>query len=242
MGYGGTGYATVDVDIVQTDVDAIVQGLTGYAGMTLSDVHGPLAYAVDLLSGYAGGPLTGIDWNTSNARDYLSGYNGGPLTDIREYLSGNWGGPLTTIAGNTWDMQDGLWQVRDYLSGYSYGPLTDIRDCLWADGYNAAWWMKEAAYRGSDISMYLSGGWNGPLTDIAWSNYEIRDQINGYSYGPLSDMRDRLSAIEGYLWSGYWGASAADLLGDIRDHLGSIRYQIDQLTFDGNGNLRVVTY
>jgi hypothetical protein len=157
------------------------------------------------------------------------------LTDIREYVSGNWGGPLTTIASNTCDMQDGLWQVRDYLSGYSYGPLTDIRDCLWADGYNAAWWMKEAAYRGSDALMYLGGGWNGPLTDIAWSNYEIRDQINGYSYGPLSDMRDRLSAIEQYLWNGWAGQSAADILGDIRNVL-------NQLTFDGNGNLRVVTY
>jgi hypothetical protein len=219
MGYGGTGYATVDVDIVQTDVDAIVQGLTGYAGMTFSDVNDRLSFMSDLLSGYYSGPLTSID-------------------------------------NNIWNVQDGIWQVRDYLSGYNYGPLTDIRDCLWADGYNAAWWMKEAAYRGSDILMYLSGGWNGPLTDIAWSNYEARDLLSGYWGGPLTDIRDYLSGsyggpvtemrdhlyyIEQYLWNGYAGQSAADLLGEIRDHVSAMRWQIDQMTFDGGGRLRVET-
>ena len=39
MPYGGTIFSTVNADLVQTDVDAIVQGLTGPAGMTLSDVQ-----------------------------------------------------------------------------------------------------------------------------------------------------------------------------------------------------------
>jgi hypothetical protein len=235
MGYGGTGYATVSVDIVQTDVDAIVQGLTGPGGQTLTELewrlmqsldylsgysYGPITDTAsscwgmrDLLSGYYSGPLTETAWNTGNARDYLAGYSGGPLTDIRDYMAGSWG-----------------------------GPLTEIRDNLYIDGYSAAWWLREIQYRGSDILMYLSGGWNGPITDTAWGISTIRDCITGYSYSPLTDMRDMLGYIDGKLYSGYWGASAADLLGDIRSHMEAIRWQTDQLTFDGNGNLRVVTY
>jgi hypothetical protein len=223
MGYGGTGYATVDVDIVQTDVDAIVQGLTGYAGMTLTDVHGPLVYVADLLSGNSYGPITDIASSCWGTRDLLSGYSYGPLTDT---------------ASNTG-------QIRDALN---YGPLpaiaqytSETRDNLYVDGYSAAWWMRESAYRGSDILMYLSGGWNGPITDTAWGISTIRDCITGYSYGPLTDMRDMLGYIDGKLYSGYWGSSAADLLGDIRDHLSAIRSQTDGLTFEYDGRLRVST-
>ncbi len=323
MGYGGTGYATVDVDIVQTDVDAIVQGLGGMGGSTLGDlwtllseISGNLYYWDDptygtkiswledidaILAGVdmslrsssewrsAADLLDDIRWNlnvdgygaawwmrdcaysSSATAGFLSGYNYGPITDtaysayqIRDFLSGYNYGPLTDIAGSV----SGL---SEFLSNYNSVPLTDIRDSLNIDGYSVAWWLQQVENRGWDITSYLSGNWggpltgiegntwstqdstwqireylsgynSGPLTDIASFNYEIRDHVVGYSSGPLSDMRDRLSAIEGYLWSGYWGASAADLLGDIRDHVSSIRYQTDQLTFDGNGNLRVVTY
>lgn len=241
MGYGGTTYSTVSVDIVQTDVDAIIQGLTGYAGRTFSDVDDRLYYMLDYLSGNNYGPLTSMADAAWQCRDYLSGYSYGPIADT---------------AWNTGS-------ARDYLSGYNYGPLTDIRDSLWADGYNAAWWLREIQYRGSDILSYLSGGWNGPLTDTAWNTSDIRnylsgynygpisdtayatwgirDLLSGYNYGPLTDMRDQLYYIEGYLWSGYWGQSAADLLGDIRGHIEAIRWQTDRLNFDGNGRLLVNT-
>jgi hypothetical protein len=35
--------------------------------------------------------------------------------------------------------------------------------------------------------------------------------------------------------------SAADLLGDIRDHVSAMRWQIDRLNFDGDGRLLVNT-
>jgi len=219
MGYGGTTYSTVSVDIVQTDVDAIIQGLTGYAGRTFSDVDDRLYYMLDYLSGNNYGPLTSMADAAWQCRDYLSGYGYGPIADT---------------AWNTGS-------TRDYLSGYNYGPLTDIRDCLWADGYNAAWWLRETAYRGSDILTYLSGGWNGPLTDTAWNTSDIRNYLSGYYGSPVTDIRDSLYYIDSKLYSGYWGASAADLLGDIRGHIEAIRWQTDRLNFDGNGRLLVNT-
>ena len=275
MAYGGKVYATVDVDIVQTDVDAIVQGLGGMGGSTLGDLstllseisgnlydwddptHGTkiswledidaIVAGVDMslrsssewrsaadllddirwnlnvdgysaawwlrdcaysssatagfMSGYNYGPITDIAGNTYELREYLSGYYYGPLTDIRDYMSGSWSGPLTSIEGNTWYIQDGIWQARDYLSGYNYGPITDTAD----------------------------------------SAYQIRDLLYGYNSGPLTNMDYSLYEVQSYLWNGYYGASAADLLGEIRDHLSAIRGQTDLMTFGTGGRLLVET-
>jgi len=81
---------------------------------------------------------------------------------------------------------------------------------------------------------YLSGYNYGPLTDTAYATWCVRDAVDNMSW--------HLSYIDGYLWNGYTGQSAADILGEIRDHIQSIRWQTDQLTFDGNGCLRVATY
>ena len=90
MGYGGTGYATVDVDIVQTDVDAIVDGLTGTNDRTLSDLEDRLlniegylydgsASAIDMLSYIRG--------NAYGCESYLGGWSSGPLTYMASDLS-----------------------------------------------------------------------------------------------------------------------------------------------------------
>ena len=56
MGYGAAGNATLDVDIVQTDVDAIVDGLAG--GSTLSDLQDRLADIDGNLFDFSGGLST----------------------------------------------------------------------------------------------------------------------------------------------------------------------------------------
>ena len=42
MGFGGSTVGNVNVDIVQTDVQAIVDGICGWNGNTLSDVNNHL--------------------------------------------------------------------------------------------------------------------------------------------------------------------------------------------------------
>ena len=81
MPYGGNIHATVSADLVQTDVDAIVQGLGGSPGRTLADLHSPLAGVLECLLGNQSGALTGI---------------GGQLGDG---LFDEWGSPLLQVLG-----------------------------------------------------------------------------------------------------------------------------------------------
>jgi hypothetical protein len=257
--------------MVQADVDGIVQGLGGMGGSTLGDlsallseISGNLYFWDDPTYGTKISWLADIDeilgnmspalWSSSEyrsaadllddirahlnadgngvawwarecayaamgSRDYLSGYSYGPITETswntasaRDFLSGYNYGPLTDIAGS-------VWGLRDFLSGYNGGPLTEIRDSLSIDGYSAAWWLQQIENRGWDITGFLSG----------------------YNGGPLTNMDTNLYGIQSSLYSGYWGASAADLLGDIRSHIEAIRMQTDQMTFNAGGRLLVET-
>ncbi|HOQ61987.1 MAG TPA: hypothetical protein PKZ08_15280, partial [Vicinamibacterales bacterium] len=69
----------------------------------------------------------------------------------------------------------------------------------------------------------------------------VRDHLSGYNGGPLTSMDYTLYNIQSNLWNGWLGVSAADLLGEIRNDLSAIRGQTDQMSFDGNGRLRVET-
>jgi hypothetical protein len=129
MGYGGTGYATVDVDIVQTDVDAIVDSLTGMNGSTLSD----LEYRLLDIDGYLyDGFYSAVDWlsyiesYTSSMEGYLGGWYSGPLYD-GSYGVVEW---LNYIESNTSYIEEHL-----YYSGYSaaelLGQIYYISDDVW---------------------------------------------------------------------------------------------------------------
>jgi hypothetical protein len=129
VGYGGTGYATVRVDIVQTDVDAIVQGITGTSGRTLTDLDNDLGNCLSNNGATAAAMLNWISneiYSTNNAlydiANYLNGINHGTLYDGNsavDYL--NW------ISSNT-----------SYLSNIDYG-ISSMKDCLYDyDGYQSA--------------------------------------------------------------------------------------------------------
>jgi len=115
MGYGGTGYATVDVDIVQTDVEAIVDGLAGGSASTLSD----LEYRLLDIDGYLYDGFDGaVDWLSYIESDTYS---------IQSYLSGSFSGPL----------HDGSSGVVDWLS-YIESDASYIEQYLYDNGYSAA--------------------------------------------------------------------------------------------------------
>lgn len=151
MGYGGTGYATVNVDIAQTDVDAIVQGITGYYGRTLTDVDNDLGnylYNGNSAADY----LSWIASSTNDLDSYLGGWNYGVLnngtyavdylnwiyysaSNIESYLGGGYGGPLTNIDGNTSWTANNTSAIADYLYDYNTSEsaaslLADIRNLL----------------------------------------------------------------------------------------------------------------
>jgi hypothetical protein len=114
MGYGGTGYATVSVDIVQADVNAIVQGITGTYGRTLSDLETDLgAY---------------LNYNGTSAAAYLqyiySQMGGvlGNLSTIQGYLVGSYTGVF--YDGDNTAVQY-LHQISNYLNGWTNGALYD---------------------------------------------------------------------------------------------------------------------
>ena len=98
MGYGGTGYATVTVDIVQADVQAIVDGITGTYGRTLTNVDDELGIIQSYLDGSNFGPislcvntLSWIDMDLVNIQGYLYNWTtmqsaAQLLADIRDIL------------------------------------------------------------------------------------------------------------------------------------------------------------
>ncbi|OQB80324.1 MAG: hypothetical protein BWX88_04611 [Planctomycetes bacterium ADurb.Bin126] len=246
MAYGGKVYATVDVDIVQTDVDAIVQGLGGMGGSTLGDlwtllseISGNLYYWDDPTYGTKVSWLEDIDailgnmspalWSSGEFRSVAD-----LLDDVRGQLNADgdsaawWlrdcayssSATASLLSGSYYgpitDIAGNTYELREYLSGYYYGPLTDIRD-------------------------YMSGYSYGVLTDISGSTWDIREHLSGYNGGPLTSMDYSLYEIQSYLWNSYYGASAADLLGEIRDQLSAIRGQTDLMTFGTGGRLLVET-
>lgn len=246
MGYGGTGYATVDVDIVQADVDGIVQGLGGMGGSTLGDlstllseISGNLYYWDDPTYGTKISwledidmILASVDMSLHSSSEYRSAAD--LLDDVRGQLNVDgystawWMRDCASSSSATagflsgynygpiTDIAGNTYELREYLSGYYYGPLTDIRD-------------------------YMSGYSYGVFTDIASGTWDVRDHLSGSNSGPLTSMDYSLYEVQNYLWNSYYGASAADLLGEIRDHLSAIRGQTDQMSFDGSGRLRVET-
>ena len=193
MGYGGTAHATVDVDLVQADVDAIIDGIAGQSGSdaTLGDLE-------DYLSGSASGPLHDgssgvVDWlyyiesDTYSIQDYISGSYSGPLTDMVDYLSGSSYGPLT--------------HVEDYLSGSYSGPLTDMTSDL--DSIE------------SEISGYLYY-----LSDIS---YYLYNSSYGYSVAEMLYEGNASMTIAELLYDGSnTYKSAAEILGDIYDLLNGV--------------------
>jgi len=107
MGYGTAGNATVEVDIVQTDVDAIVDGLAGASGTTLTDFETYLMAIDGYL--YDGNDtvldrLAYIETNTYDIQGYLYYNNTSAaelLSDIHFILNDVWDsgfGALRTVA------------------------------------------------------------------------------------------------------------------------------------------------
>jgi len=158
MGYGGTGYATVDVDIVQTDVEAIIDGLAGGSASTLSD----LEYRLLDIGGYLyDGFYSAVDWlsyiesYTYSMEGYLAGWYSGPLHD-GSYGVVDW---LSDIESDTYSTMDRL-----YYSGYSAAQLLYniewntyeldyIEDYLYdsSSGYSAAELLAEIYYILDDV-------------------------------------------------------------------------------------------
>jgi len=103
MGYGGTGYATVDVDIVQTDVDAIVDGLAGGSGTTLSDFETYLM----AFDGYLYDGMDGVvDWLS-----YIENHESLILDCLFDVSSGSSAAELLAdiyfILSDVWDQMTG---------------------------------------------------------------------------------------------------------------------------------------
>jgi len=143
--------------------------------------------------------------------------------------------------GAAWWMRDCAYSssaTAGFLSGYNYGPITDIA----GNTYELREYLSGSYYGPlTDIRDYMSGYSYGVLTDIASGIWNVRDHLSGYNGGPLTSMDYTLYNIQSNLWNGWLGVSAADLLGEIRNDLSAIRGQTDQMSFDGNGRLRVET-
>jgi len=150
MGYGNV-QGTFNIGIVETDVQAIVNGITGYYGRTLTDVDNDIGGLSSYL--YDGNSAVNyLNWianNTGGLQSYLAGYSGGPLTDaasnlnsinsntgsLQGYLAGYSGGPLTDTAGNTSSTASNTSNIAYYLYDWNTyqsaaSLLGDIRNLL----------------------------------------------------------------------------------------------------------------
>ena len=120
MGYGGTGYATVNVDIAQADVQAIVDGITGVSARTLSDIENDLLAFL-----YNGtGAINYLEWIQLSA------------SSLESYLNGNYSGVLNngTFAVDFLNyIYDSVSSIQSALLGWTYGVLyngTSVADYL----------------------------------------------------------------------------------------------------------------
>lgn len=207
MGYGGTGYATVTVDIAQTDVDAIVQGITGTYGRTLTDVDndlgnylyyngntaaallqslldqmGSTTSALYDIENYLSGSWYGTLYNGNRVVDYLDWINSN-IGGVQNYLSGSWYGVLydgtRAIDYLNW-ISSNTGSLQGYLAGWSGGPLNDI-----ASNTSYLW----------NLQSYLSGSWGGPLTNIDGNTNSTAYYLSGYGYGALYDGNTAVSYL-----------------------------------------------
>lgn len=234
MGYGNV-QGTFNIGIVETDVQAIVNGITGYYGRTLTDVDNDIgglgSYLYDGNSAVS--YLSWINSNLGSLQSYLGGYNYGVLydgTSAVQYL--NW------ISNNTGSLSYYLYDgnsaaqylnwicsntggIESYLSGSWYGVLYD--------GTSAVQYLNWINSNTGGLQGYLAGWNGGPLTNID-SNTSYTAGNTSYLYNidsAISSVRDYL-----YDWNSY--QSVAAILNDIRNCL-------QQLSFDGNGRLLVST-
>ena len=162
MAYGGTLHATVDVDLVETDVEGIVDGLAGTGGRTLSDLEDRL---LDVEGRLYDGMYGAVDWlgwiqgDTSGMADYLSGSSSGPLHDgssgVVDWLS--WIQSDTSyVQSYLYDNGNSAAQLLSNIDSNTYG-LDSIDDYLYYNGYSAAQLLQEIEYDSSNAADYLSG-------------------------------------------------------------------------------------
>ena len=178
MGYGNV-QGTFNIGIVETDVQAIVNGITGYYGRTLTDVDNDIGGLGSYL--YDGNSVVNyLNWianNTGSLQGYLAGYNYGALYDGNtavQYL--NW------INSNTGSLSSYLW-----------------------DGNSAATYLNWISGNTSGLQSYLGGWSSGPLTDTA-SNTSYTAGNTSYLYNidsAISTVRDYL-----YDWNSYQSVAA----------------------------------
>lgn len=220
MGYG-SGQGVFNVGIVETDVQAIIDGLTGSNGQTLTELEYRLANVESELSYNGNSAAALLQWvldSVSSVSNYLGGSYYGVLydgTSAVTYL--NW------ISSNTGN-----------LGSYLY------------DGNSAASYLNWISGNTSSTAYYLNDG-NRAVDYLNWISSGIgnlQSYLGGSNYGVLYDGNSAVSylnwiygntgSISGYLWSGNASMSVADLLNDIRSLLWNFQ-------FDGNGRLLVST-
>ena len=203
MGYGGTSYSTVSVDIVQADVQAIVDGITGYYGRTLTDVDNDLGnylyyngntaaallqyilYQMQSMGGsnienYLNGNWYGVLYDGTSAVSYLN-WIAGNTGGIESLLSGSWGGPLTDAAGNLSSINNNTGSLQGYLAGWNGGPLTDIASNTNSTANNTS----SIAYYLYDYNSYQSA---------ASLLYDIRNLLQQLSFDGSGRLRVNTTA------------------------------------------------
>lgn len=213
MGYGGQ----TTIDIAQTDVDAIVNGLTGTNGQTLTE----LEYRLSGIEGnlYYNGNSAGalLQWISDNLNYYLGGSGYGVLYD------GN-----SAVSYLSW-INSGIGNIDNYLYGNNYGVLNDgtyaVTYLNWIYGNT-----------GSTASSLFDNYGNSAATLLEWINSNINSYLyDGYSAATyLNWISGYTSNTASYLWNGNLSLSVADLLADIRTVLQSLQ-------FDSSGRLKVTT-
>ena len=273
MGYGGTAQvsAEIDVDLVQTDVDAIINGIAGQPGSeaTLGELATEATLAA--LDTKAGAMATELTLAAMKARADLLG------TEATLLALKNRGDLLATeITLGALNAQAGLllteetfddFALDDELSSPLYGDscmgriaMADILNDLHTGEYNNT---MDAPLHGSG-NIWDSTGWEiDPLGQFSIGEMIANtftqtgpgtDNILGFgsplwSYAgccgarSLAEMMEHLvHNADGYSSPLYYDwNSVGYMLDAIMDNIAAMKAQTDKLTFDGSNHLEVHT-
>jgi len=114
MGYGGAAI----VDVIQTDIEAIIDGICGPSVATLTDLF-------NLLIGMFPSPLHDGSMGVVDWLNDISGY----MQDVKDLLGGAVTGPLydgnLDVVGWLSAVYDRLANIQAQLDGQSFGNLYD---------------------------------------------------------------------------------------------------------------------
>ena len=234
MPYGGTIHSTISADLIQTDVDALIEGVTGDEGKTLSDLQTRLRDISELVSGDSSGVLTGLD-------DHLYGGlfdTGTPylqmlMSDLNLYLYNSWV-HMPWQEMMTYDIQYGL------LDSWGYPWLETLFyniDYSLNDYWMGSPWLQTIAH---SLDYYLYNydwGYEPWLQTVnntlEWGFYHLLYD----DYGHQSWLQTIHDNLDDYL---YDASNARPWMASLQDEISALRTLLEDVHDSAQHALRTV--